>query len=106
MHTRKRLYRDPESKIIGGVCSGLGAYFGIDTLWVRAIALLTFFTFGFGILPYLIIWMLTPEAITSAERLSMHGEPVNIHSIANKIQNDLSDLSKRITDLGQELKSR
>ena len=104
--TKKRLYRDAESKVIGGVCSGLGAYFGIDKVWVRLIFFISFFTFGFGLLPYIILWILVPEAVTSAEKLSMEGEPVNIHSIANKIQEDLSDLTQKISDLGQELKNK
>ena len=101
------MYRDPDNKVIAGVCSGIAAYFGIqDPLWVRVIFAISFFGMGFGLLPYIILWIAVPEARTSAEKLSMHGEPVNINSIANKIQEDITDLSKKISDLGQELRNR
>lgn len=103
----RRLYRDADRKIIGGVCSGLANYFGWkDPLWVRLGFVLSVLGFGIGILPYVILWIAVPVAKTSAEKLAMNGEPININSIANKIQDDLSDLSKRISDLGQEFRTR
>ena len=103
----KRLYRDPENKVVAGVCSGVAAYMGIDDpLWVRLLFVASVLVAGFGILPYIILWIVLPEAKTSGDRLSMHGEPVNINSIANKIQEDLTDLGKKISDLGQELRNR
>ena len=105
--SKKRLYRDPDNKVIAGVCSGIAAYFGIqDPIWVRIMFVISFFGMGFGLLPYIILWIVVPEAKTSGEKLSMHGEPVNINSIANKIQEDITDLSKKISDLGQELRNR
>lgn len=105
--TDKRLFRDPDNKVIAGICSGLAAYFGVkDPLWVRLVFVFTVLFAGFGILPYIILWIVVPEAKTSAEKLSMNGEPVNINSIANKIQDEVSDLSRKISDLGQELRSK
>lgn len=103
----KRLYRDPDRKVVAGVCSGLAAYFGIeDPLWIRLLFVLAVLSFGFGFLPYIILWIAVPTAKTAGEKLAMRGEPVNINSIANKIQDDLSDLSKRISDLGHEFRNR
>ena len=103
----KRMYRDTENKVIGGVCSGLAAYFGFkDPLWMRLLFAFIFFTAGVGLFLYLVLWIVLPPARSSAEKLAMRGEPVNIHSIANQIGEDVSDLSKKITDLGRELKSR
>ncbi len=103
----KRMYRDTENKVIGGVCSGLSAYFGFkDPIWMRLGFAFVFLTAGIGLLIYLVLWVILPPARTSAEKLTMRGEPVNINSIANQIREDVSDLSKRITDLGKELKSR
>jgi phage shock protein C len=107
MRTDKRLYRDSDNKVIAGVCSGLAAYMGInDPLWIRLGFVATVLFAGFGVLPYVILWIAVPEARTSAEKLSMHGEPVNINSIANKIQDEVSDLSRKISDLGQELRNK
>ena len=54
---RKRIYRDTEGKVIGGVCSGLGEYFRIDPLIIRIIFLISFFVYGVGILIYLLLWI-------------------------------------------------
>jgi phage shock protein PspC (stress-responsive transcriptional regulator) len=103
----RRLFRDGDNKVIAGVCSGLSNYFGIeDPLWIRLGFAISFFGMGFGLLPYLILWIAVPTAKTSAEKLAMHGEPVNINSIANKIQDDLSDLTQRINNLGDELRGK
>ena len=104
----RRLYRDPDHKVLGGVSGGLAAYFGWESpIWIRLGFLLAGLAgFGTGVLIYIILWIAVPVAKTSAEKLAMKGEPVNINSIANKIQDDLEDLSKRISDLGQEFRSR
>lgn len=103
----RKLYRDPDNKVIAGVCSGLAAYTGVeDPLWIRLGFVATVLFAGFGVLPYIILWIVMPMAKTSAEKLKMHGEPVNINSIANKIQDDLTDLGRKISDLGQELRSK
>nr|WP_305069603.1 PspC domain-containing protein [Flavobacterium covae] len=62
-HTEKtkKLYRDKETAVIAGVCSGLGHYFGIDPVWIRiALTLLVFAGFGIGLLAYIILWLVTP----------------------------------------------
>jgi len=58
----KRLYRSPVSKIIGGVCGGLGEYFAVDPVFVRVIAvLLALATEGFGIIAYIVAWIIIPR---------------------------------------------
>ncbi|MFC4262971.1 PspC domain-containing protein [Ferruginibacter yonginensis] len=64
-HYKKRLYRDENQKIIGGVCSGIANYFGIDVVVVRVIFLILVFSFGFGLLPYIILWIATPSSSTT-----------------------------------------
>lgn len=65
-HTgHKRLYRDENNKILGGVCAGLANYFGIDTVVIRVIFVVLFFTFGFGIIPYIILWVAVPSTATT-----------------------------------------
>ena len=92
---RKRLFRDPEEKILGGVAGGMGAYFNVDPLWFRiAFILLTFFG-GSGIIVYLILWLIVPEARTTAERLEMRGEEININNIERTIKEEMNDLRSR-----------
>ncbi len=82
----KKLYRDPDDKILGGVAAGLAAYFGLDTTLVRLIFVVAVLTGGWGILLYLILWIVTPEASTTAEKAHMRGEPVTLSSIEQKIR--------------------
>ena len=78
----KRLYRDPEDKKLAGVLSGLGHYFGIDPLWLRiAFLVLVLAGWGFPAIFYIALWVLVPEALTAAEKLEMHGEPVTVDNI-------------------------
>jgi phage shock protein PspC (stress-responsive transcriptional regulator) len=94
---RKRLYRDESTGSIGGVCSGLGWYFGIDPVLVRIAFVLLTILGGSGILLYIILWIVIPEAKTTAEILEMQGEPVTLDSIKEHVQgmkNDIKDNSK------------
>lgn len=86
--TRRVLYRDGENKWLGGVCSGLGAYFDIDTIWLRIAFLFAFLTFGTGLLLYIILWVLIPEAKTPSERLEMKGQKVTIDTIEKKVKEE------------------
>ncbi len=88
----RRMYRDPDSKVVGGVCSGLGAWFNIDPVFIRILFVVFTLTYGAGILIYLILWIGVPEARTSAEKLEMRGEEINISNIERKVrQNYPSD---------------
>jgi phage shock protein PspC (stress-responsive transcriptional regulator) len=94
--TRRRLYRDIEDKVFGGVCSGIAAYFGIDRVAVRVLfALLAFLSIGTILLIYLILWIAIPPALTSAQRLEMRGDDVNISNIEQNIKNEYNDVKRR-----------
>lgn len=95
-NTYKKMYRDGKDKILGGVSSGLGHYFGIDTAWVRIIWILITLLFGTGIFVYLVLWIILPEANTTAEELEMKGEPVNINNIERSIKDEYSRLEERV----------
>jgi phage shock protein PspC (stress-responsive transcriptional regulator) len=92
----KKLYRDKENGIIGGVASGLGHYFGVDQVWIRiALILLVFAGFGTGIIAYIVLWAVTPEAITTSEKLEMRGEPINISNIEKKVREEFETVSEK-----------
>lgn len=84
----RRLYRDPENSVFGGVCGGLGAYFSIDPLIFRILFLVFFFFGGASVLVYLILWIVLPKAETAAQKLEMHGEPVNVSNIEKKVREE------------------
>src|SRR5690606_15581146 len=98
----KKLYRDTENSIIGGVLSGLGHYFGIDKVWLRIIALCLFFFYGTGVLLYIILWVVMPEAKTTSEKLEMKGEAVNISSIEKKVREEFENISQKVSDIDYE----
>jgi phage shock protein PspC (stress-responsive transcriptional regulator) len=109
--SRKKLYRDKERGSIAGVCTGLGYYFGIDATWIKIAFLATAFAgFGFGIVVYLILWIATPEALTTSEKLEMRGEPVTISNIEKKVREEFENVSDKIKnvnydELGNRVKS-
>ena len=130
---RKRLFRDIDHKIIGGVASGLSKYFGIQVWIIRILFLIPFIrfvvnfrhmhlwqfwdatdfpnlfdiTFSPGaVFVYIVLWLVLPEAKTSADKLEMVGEKVDLNSIKNTIQNDMEGFSKRAQSWGSDLYNR
>lgn len=99
----KRLYRDPENKMIGGVAGGIGAYLHIDPLWIRILFIIALFTTIGGFI-YIILWIVVPEAMTTSERLEMRGEKVNISNIEKSIKDEFDNLKGTINDLTQQAK--
>ena len=95
----KKLYRDKEKGMIGGVAAGLSHYFGIDVVWIRIVSLLLFFGFGTGALAYIILWIAIPEAVTTSEKLEMTGEPVTISSIEKKVREEFDSVSEKIKNV-------
>jgi len=79
----RKLYRDPDQTVFGGVCSGLAAYFGLDLVLVRVLFIAALCFGGFGLILYIILWAVAPKATTVAQKLEMHGEPVTIENIWN-----------------------
>lgn len=92
----KKLFRDGDDKILGGVSSGLGHYFGIDAIWFRIMWIVLVFGGGFGFLGYILFWILVPEAKTTAEKLQMKGEVVNLSNIERKIKEEFKEMGDRI----------
>lgn len=92
----KKLFRDGENKVAGGVISGLCQYFGItDPIWARIIFVLSFFAgFGTPVFVYLVFWLVIPEAVTTADKLQMKGEPVTLENIEKEVR----DTVGRATD--------
>jgi phage shock protein PspC (stress-responsive transcriptional regulator) len=119
---RKRLFRDIDHKVIGGVCAGLAKYFGVKVSIIRILFLIPTILLAFNwnhfhlfqfwefddfsnfmgltfspgaLFVYIVLWLVLPEARTSADKLEMVGEKVDINSIKNTIQTDMEGFSKR-----------
>ena len=87
----KKMYRDPEKKVIGGVASGVAAFFGGDLTLIRILFLITAFVGGLGFLLYVILWIALPEAKTITEKMEMEGEPVTLSNIESSVKKNLNE---------------
>lgn len=130
---KKRLFRDIDNKVIGGVAAGLSKYFGIQVWIIRILFLIPFIrlvfnfreihlfqfwdapdfpnfldiTFSPGsVFVYIVLWLVIPEARTSADKLEMVGEKVDLNSIKNTIQNDMEGFSKRAQQWGSDFSKK
>lgn len=120
---RKRLFRNPEGKIIAGVCSGIAQYFGISAWIPRLIFLIPFISFVFkwthvgwfsfphflslsfspgATIIYIILWIVLPEARSASEKLEMKGEKIDLNSIKNTVSEDLKGFQERLQKMGRE----
>lgn len=88
--TLKKLYRDPDQKVVGGVVAGIAAYTGWDLGLLRFLFVISIFFFGTGILLYLILWGITPEAKTLTDKMQMQGEPITLTNIETNVKRGLN----------------
>lgn len=96
--SHKKLFRNPDDRIIGGVLSGIAYYFNIDAIWIRLLAILIFFcSYGSPIIAYLILWLVMPVACTPEDRLMMKGIPVNMENIHDEILSETKSQTERPT---------
>ena len=122
--TRKKLFRNPDEKIVAGVCSGIGNYFGVNPWIPRVLFLLPFLSFlsrwghwgGFwdfgdvirftfsptSLIVYIILWIVIPEAFTTSEKLEMKGEKVDMNSIKASVMEEMKGVGKKAEKFGKE----
>ncbi|HEX6416786.1 MAG TPA: PspC domain-containing protein [Candidatus Saccharimonadales bacterium] len=87
----RKLYRDTDNAVLGGVLSGAAAFFKINPLWVRLIfIIIALASFGTALLVYVVLWIAVPPARTAADKLQMSGRPVTVDSIREINENDTS----------------
>ena len=125
--TRKKLFRSPDEKLIAGVCSGIGNYFGINAWIPRVLFLLPFLSFisrwghwgGFwdvgdvlrftfsptSLIVYIILWIVIPEASTTSEKLAMKGEKVDMNSIKASVMEEMKGVGKKAEKFGKDASS-
>ena len=89
INENKRLYRDGDNKILGGVAFGLANYFGVDPAIIRILFIVSLFIGGFGLLAYLILWISIPEAKTVGEKMNMKGYTLTLENIEKFIKEKL-----------------
>jgi phage shock protein PspC (stress-responsive transcriptional regulator) len=123
--SRKRFFRDPDDKIVAGVCSGISNYFGINVWIPRVLFLLPFISIAFrwghwgfydfpsflnfsispgSLIIYIILWLVVPEAATTAEKLEMKGEKVDMNSIKNSVMEEMKTVGQKVEKFTEEAK--
>lgn len=86
----RKLFRDKERKVIGGVSGGLAAYFGIDVVVIRVLFVVLAIFGGFGLIAYIVLWIATPEAVTITDKMEMQGEPVTLSNIESNLKKNFN----------------
>lgn len=98
----KQLYRDINNKYIGGVAAGLEHYLKIDAIWIRLLFILFTIFSGFGIVAYILFWILVPEAASTSQQIEMRGEPVNISNIEKKVKEGFENVAEKVKNVDYE----
>ncbi len=86
----KKMYRDPDKKVLGGVASGIAAFFNSDLALIRFLFVISAFV-GFGIVIYIVLWIVLPEAKTITEKMKMQGEPVTLSNIESSVKKGMNE---------------
>lgn len=94
----KRLYRDPDNAVLGGVCGGLGAYFNVDPIWFRILFLVLLLAYGTGLI-YIVLWIVLPKAETPRQKLEMRGENVTVKNIEKSIKVEYENVKGNLSKL-------
>lgn len=111
---QKRLYRNNDNKVIGGVCSGLAAYTSLDVTLVRVLFVILFIGFSvfglfhvgggsFMVLAYIIMWIIIPEARTVEQRCAMYGESVDLSDIQRTVRREAKKAGRKIRNEGSDV---
>ncbi|OYW19618.1 MAG: hypothetical protein B7Z54_03385, partial [Sphingobacteriales bacterium 12-47-4] len=107
IHAKRRLYRNTNDRVIGGVCSGIANYLDVDPSIVRLLfAIVTFGGFGFGILAYIILWIVLPEANTEYQKMEMRGERIDVNRIKQNVQDKAREFGEELKTAANEFSSK
>jgi phage shock protein PspC (stress-responsive transcriptional regulator) len=98
----RRLFRDPDDRLISGVCAGIANYFDVDTVWIRLAFALSFFFAGTGLILYIILWIVIPKAVSRADRMAMKGEKLNLKGFKKNFEEELGSMRNNLSNFGQE----
>ncbi|MVZ61888.1 PspC domain-containing protein [Sphingobacterium humi] len=97
----KKLMRDMDDRIFGGVCSGLGHYFNLEAKWIRIIFVLFFLFGGSGVLLYVVLWAVMPQALSRSDKMAMRGEAANLQNFKKSFEEEMKGLSENFSGAGE-----
>ena len=99
----KKLYRNPDDRTLGGVASGLAAYFNIEVIWARLLFIGLIFAGGAGFVIYLILWIITPQAKSITERIQMKGGAITLDNIETTIKENMNPVPPQEESQGRKI---
>ena len=98
----RRLFRDPDDHLLGGVAAGIANYFNVDVVWIRLAFALSFLFAGTGIILYIILWIVIPKAMTRADRMAMKGEKLNLQGFKKNFEEELGSMRNNLSNFHNE----
>ena len=102
--TERRLFRDTDSHLAGGVCAGIANYFDINPVWVRLAFALLCTAGGSGLIIYAILWIIVPKAVTRADRMAMKGEKQNLQGFKRNFEEETGAIRQNLANFTMETK--
>lgn len=100
--TSRRLFRDPDDHLVGGVCAGIANYFDVQPVWIRLAFAITAFGAGSGLIVYIILWAVVPKAASRADRMAMKGERLDLKGFKKNFEEEMSGLRSNLSDFSNE----
>jgi len=100
-YTEKKLYRDMDDRVVAGVCAGIAHYVSADPKWIRLATLLISFVGGFGVLVYVLLWIIMPKAKSRVEKMEMKGEPANLQGFQKNLDEELQAVKERLSEVNK-----
>jgi phage shock protein PspC (stress-responsive transcriptional regulator) len=98
----RRLFRDPDDRLVAGVCAGIANYFDFNPVWVRLLFACFVPIGGSGLILYIILWIVVPKAVTRADRMAMKGQKLNLQGFKNNFEEELNTVKGNLTNLHNE----
>jgi len=98
----RRLFRDPDNRLVAGVCAGIANYFDINAVWIRLAFALIVLAGGAGIILYIILWIVIPKAMTRADRMAMKGEKQNLEGFKRNFEQEMAGMKQNLSNFHHE----
>ncbi len=102
--TFRKLFRDVDDRILGGVCAGIAHFFNVEPKWIRLLAIVFLFIGGIGLPVYVILWVIMPAAATRADKMAMKGEPINLHNFKKNFDEEVEGLKGGLSRAQNEVR--
>jgi phage shock protein PspC (stress-responsive transcriptional regulator) len=99
---RRRLFRDPDDHLVGGVAAGIANYFDLQAVWVRLAFALSFIFAGSGFILYIILWIVIPKAVSRADRMAMKGEKQDLKGFKKNFEEEISMVKENLNNFRHE----